>query len=203
LGGACYGAVTLANDLVLTSDDKGRVYAFARANGAEVWHYDAPGGINAPLAVLGDTLLVAVGLDNAVLIALSLNASRPPGAEMDMAAAGSGGRTALPTPGPATWSAVYSEIIQRSGCNSGPVCHAGTSAGQLDLSNAADAYRALVGVKALGSGGGGVACRTTNLLRVEHAQAAATPTVARMDHRRRKERLIARSSTTTRRPATA
>lgn len=70
--GACYGAATLANDLVLTSDDKGRVYAFARETGKEVWHYDAPAGINAPLVVTGDMLLISVGLDKGVVIALTL-----------------------------------------------------------------------------------------------------------------------------------
>lgn len=72
LPAACYGAATVANDLVFTSDANGRVYAFARADGHEVWHYDAPGGINAPLTIAGDMLLVPVGLSAATLIALQL-----------------------------------------------------------------------------------------------------------------------------------
>jgi glucose dehydrogenase len=67
-----YGAATVVNDLVLTSDANGRVYAFAREDGHEIWHYDAPGGINAPLAVAGDLLLVPVGVGAAMLIALHL-----------------------------------------------------------------------------------------------------------------------------------
>ena len=67
-----YGAATVANDLVLTSDYAGRVYAFARDSGEELWHYDAGGGINAPLAIAGDLVLIPVGLDNPALIALSL-----------------------------------------------------------------------------------------------------------------------------------
>jgi len=73
LPAACFGAATVVNDLVFTSDANGRVYAFARESGAEVWHYDAPGGINAPLAVADDLLLVPVGIDRGMLIALRLS----------------------------------------------------------------------------------------------------------------------------------
>jgi hypothetical protein len=104
-------------------------------------------------------LFVPVGINGAVLIALSL---KPSGAPPTAAA----GQPAPPVVGAATWSAVYADLIQRSGCNSGPVCHAGTAAGQLKMSNAAEAYAALVGVKALGAGGAAVACNTTGLLRV-------------------------------------
>jgi glucose dehydrogenase len=72
---ACYGAATIANDLVLTSDENGRVYAFARDTGKEVWHYDAPGGINAPLVVLKNELLIPVGIGLGVLISLRLSAT--------------------------------------------------------------------------------------------------------------------------------
>jgi glucose dehydrogenase len=72
LPAAAYGAATVVNDLVLTSDASGRVYAFARDSGEEVWHFDAGGGINAPLAVAGDLVLIPVGLDNPALIALRL-----------------------------------------------------------------------------------------------------------------------------------
>jgi outer membrane protein assembly factor BamB len=59
---------------VLTSDADGRVYAFSRDGGDEVWTYDAPVGINAPLAVAGDLLLVPAGAtgDEPALIALGL-----------------------------------------------------------------------------------------------------------------------------------
>ncbi|HKU38502.1 MAG TPA: PQQ-binding-like beta-propeller repeat protein [Polyangiales bacterium] len=67
-----YGAATVVNDLVLTSDASGRVYAFAVDDGRELWHFDAPAGINAPLAVADDTLLIPVGLGAAQLIALRL-----------------------------------------------------------------------------------------------------------------------------------
>jgi glucose dehydrogenase len=74
LPAACLGAATVVNDLVLTSDANGHVYALARESGVEVFGYDAPGGINAPLAVAGDLLLIPVGIssDQAALVALSL-----------------------------------------------------------------------------------------------------------------------------------
>jgi glucose dehydrogenase len=73
LDAPCYGAATVVNDLVLTSDANGTVLALSRDSGEEVWRYEAPGGINAPLAVAGDLLLVPVGIGaDAGLIALRL-----------------------------------------------------------------------------------------------------------------------------------
>jgi outer membrane protein assembly factor BamB len=92
LRGAGYGAATIANDLVLTADETGRVYAFARETGQEVWHYDAPAGINAPLVVAGDDLLIGVGMDRGIVIALSLHAP-------DMPNMGGAGAMAPPTAG--------------------------------------------------------------------------------------------------------
>jgi outer membrane protein assembly factor BamB len=52
------GAATVANDLVFTADLTGTVYAFDVATGDEVWRYQASAGINAPLAIAGDLLLI-------------------------------------------------------------------------------------------------------------------------------------------------
>lgn len=157
LNGACYGAATLANDLVLTSDENGRVYALARASGEEVWHFDAPGGINAPLVAAGDDLLLSVGLGDAgQVIALRLGASGA--SAMQTSAPGTA------SVGPATWSGVYRDVLQ--GCSAGPTCHAGTLAGQLQLSTSTQAYAALVSVKAMGSSATGTSCSATGLLRV-------------------------------------
>jgi outer membrane protein assembly factor BamB len=163
LKGAAYGAATIAIDLVLTADETGRVYAFARETGAEVWHYDAPAGINAPLVIAGDDLLIGVGMDRGVLIALNLHATGT--APTQPPAAGSGGDSSSPGAGPAepTWTAVYRDILQRS-CN-GPSCHGSLVAGQLKMSTAAEAYSALVGVAAMGAGGA-VSCSSTGLQRV-------------------------------------
>ncbi|HET8933019.1 MAG TPA: PQQ-binding-like beta-propeller repeat protein [Polyangiales bacterium] len=170
LRGAGYGSATIANDLVLTADETGRVYAFARATGEEVWHYDAPAGINAPLVVAGDDLLIGVGMDRGIVIALNLHApDEPSGAAGSMAppAAGSGGSSA--PAGEPTWSAVYQGIVQR-GCNGGTTCHSSMLAGQLQMSTAAEAYNALVGVAAMGMGSA-VACNSTGLQRVKPSDA--------------------------------
>ena len=155
LRGAGYASATIANDLVLTADETGRVYAFARATGAELWRYDAPAGINAPLVVAGDQLLIAVGMDLGVVIALSLQANEPP--------EGAAGASAPPPTADSiepTWSAVYQAMVQR-GCNGGTTCHSSALAGQLQMTSAAAAYSALVSVPAAGS-----ACSTTGLMRV-------------------------------------
>jgi glucose dehydrogenase len=68
-----FGAATVVNDLVFTSDSNGRVYAFGRDDGREVWHFDAGGGINAPLAAAGDLLLVPSGISSPALLALRLS----------------------------------------------------------------------------------------------------------------------------------
>jgi outer membrane protein assembly factor BamB len=163
---ACYGAATIANDLVLTSDENGRVYAFARDTGKEVWHFDAPGGINAPLVVTGDTLLIPVGIDTGTLLAMSLAAtgssSGAAGAGGSGGAAGSGSAGS----GAPTFTGVFRDVLQRAGCSGSPTCHASTVAGQLVMTNAAATYAALVGVKAMGSGSGGTDCSASSLMRV-------------------------------------
>lgn len=89
-----------------------------------------------------------------------------------MAAAGTGaagmGAPAF-TPGSPTFSAIYQEIIVGTGCNGGPTCHASTAAGQLKMVNKADAYTALVGVKAMGMNltmDSGPNCKDSGLTRV-------------------------------------
>jgi alcohol dehydrogenase (cytochrome c) len=159
LRGAGYASATIANDLVLTADETGRVYAFARATGAEVWHYDAPAGINAPLVVAGDELLIGVGMDLGVVIALSLDAPEDPSGAAGSIAPPPTSGSAAPSTDP-TWSAVYQAIVQR-GCNGGTTCHSGTLAGQLQMTTAAQAYSALVSVPAMGA-----PCSSSGLQRV-------------------------------------
>jgi outer membrane protein assembly factor BamB len=71
-----FGAATVAGDLVFTSTFKGKVLAFDRTSGKQVWMWQAPGGINGFLSVAGDTLLVPVGLASPPqLVALRIGAS--------------------------------------------------------------------------------------------------------------------------------
>jgi hypothetical protein len=67
------------------------------------------------------------------------------------------------------FSAIFTEIISGTGCNGGPSCHAGTVAGNLKMTTAAEAYSALVGVQAMGMNvpAGGTDCKTTGLMRVK------------------------------------
>jgi glucose dehydrogenase/plastocyanin len=71
-----FGAATVAGDLVFTSTFKGKVLAFDRTSGKQVWMWQAPGGINGFLSVAGDTLLVPVGLASPPqVVALRIGAS--------------------------------------------------------------------------------------------------------------------------------
>jgi outer membrane protein assembly factor BamB len=53
-----FGAATVANDVVFTSDYAGTVYAFDTQTGKTLWTTKAPAGINSFPAIDGDTLLV-------------------------------------------------------------------------------------------------------------------------------------------------
>src|SRR3954463_6600154 len=53
-----FGAATVANDVVFTSDYAGTVYAFDTQTGKTLWTKKTPAGINSFPAVDGDTLLV-------------------------------------------------------------------------------------------------------------------------------------------------
>ena len=53
-----FGAATVANDVVFTSDYAGTLYAFDTQTGKTLWSQKTPAGINSFPAVDGDTLLV-------------------------------------------------------------------------------------------------------------------------------------------------
>lgn len=74
LPAAAYGAATVVNDLVLIPDADGVVHALARESGESVFRYETHGGINAPLTVAGDLLLVPVGVtsEDPALLGLAL-----------------------------------------------------------------------------------------------------------------------------------
>lgn len=56
-----YAAATVVNDLVFTGGLDGVIRAFKTSDGSEVWSWQAPAGVNAPLAVSGDFLYVPAG----------------------------------------------------------------------------------------------------------------------------------------------
>lgn len=53
-----FGAATVANDVVFTSDYAGAIYAFDTTTGKTLWTAKAPAGVNSFPAIDGDTLLV-------------------------------------------------------------------------------------------------------------------------------------------------
>jgi len=74
LPASAFGGVVISNDLVITSTFDGTIYALDRATGETRFSYVAPLGINAPLVVVGSTVLVPAGTGLGVpsLIALRL-----------------------------------------------------------------------------------------------------------------------------------
>jgi alcohol dehydrogenase (cytochrome c) len=70
------GGALVAGDLVFTSTLSGKVLAFNRASGKQVWSYQAPGGSNGFITAAGDRLLVPIGLGaTPMLVALKLGAT--------------------------------------------------------------------------------------------------------------------------------
>ena len=71
-----FGSVVVVGDLVFTSTFIGKVLAFNRTSGKQVWSWQAPGGINGFLAAAGNRLLVPVGLGaTPMLVSLKLGAA--------------------------------------------------------------------------------------------------------------------------------
>lgn len=71
-----FAGATVVNDLVFTALFDGTIYALARADGAIVWEFAAPGGIIAWPAVANDTIIFPVGIgERPVLMALRLGAT--------------------------------------------------------------------------------------------------------------------------------
>ncbi len=56
---SAYGAATIANDVVFTTDFAGDLYAFETTTGKELWKTRLSAGTNAPVAVVGNTLITA------------------------------------------------------------------------------------------------------------------------------------------------
>jgi alcohol dehydrogenase (cytochrome c) len=54
-----FGGATIANNVVFTTTDNGKVLAFSTSTGKELWHSSLPDGTNAPVAVFGNTLMAA------------------------------------------------------------------------------------------------------------------------------------------------
>ena len=184
-----WGAPAVANGvLVVPNDDD--LYVLDAATGKQLLKFNTGGTIAAGSpAIVDGNIVVQSGMEYALDTTtknnnLILCYGVPGSADgthgtASTAAAGSGapragsgapsaGSGASAMPGSPKFSAIYQEIIAGTGCNGGPTCHAGSVAGALKMTTPAEAYAALVGVKAMGMNvpAGGTDCRTTNLLRV-------------------------------------
>jgi plastocyanin len=93
-----YGAATIANDVVFTTTFDGTLHGFDVGTGKEVWSTKLSAGTNAPVAVVGDTLIAAGTIpggpgQKALIIAYRLGATgKLPGTTS----------TTTPTPGTAS-----------------------------------------------------------------------------------------------------
>ena len=69
-----FGGITVVNDLLVTSTVNGLVLVFDRRTGSELWRFQGPNGINAPISVADDLLIVpfGIGAGTAQLIAFKL-----------------------------------------------------------------------------------------------------------------------------------
>jgi outer membrane protein assembly factor BamB len=87
------GAVTIANDVVFTAGLDGVIRALNLADGALIWSAQANAGVNAPLAVAGDYLIVGAGIG----INPSSDTAEPaPELSLELAAFKLGGAAATP-----------------------------------------------------------------------------------------------------------
>ena len=77
-----YGAATVVNNLVFTTDYSGQVLAFARATGKLVWSAQLSAGTNAQIVVAGDTLVTAASApqpgQQPEIVAYRLGSATPP-----------------------------------------------------------------------------------------------------------------------------
>ena len=66
--------MTVVNDLVITSTIGGLVLAFNRQTGAEVWRFQGPNGVNAPITAVDNQLFIPFGIGPGVaqIVALRL-----------------------------------------------------------------------------------------------------------------------------------
>ena len=112
-----FGAATVANDVVFTSDYAGTVYGFDAQSGRTLWTRKAPAGINSFPAIAGDTLLVGAGTTGFdkkpqfELVAYSLNAPAG-GAKTQTAPAA---KPKSPAGGPPTPATAQGNTVQVKG----------------------------------------------------------------------------------------
>jgi outer membrane protein assembly factor BamB len=78
LPGGGYGGATVVNDLVFTGTFSGKLYAFLRSTGEQVWSYQAPAAVNAWPSFTGDMMVWPIaGPGTASVIGFKLGSTAP------------------------------------------------------------------------------------------------------------------------------
>jgi outer membrane protein assembly factor BamB len=80
LPSSAYGAATIANNVVFTTTFDGTLYAFSETTGDQLWKTKLSAGTNAPVGVVGDTVITAASFPSgpgqkALIIAYRLGAT--------------------------------------------------------------------------------------------------------------------------------
>jgi outer membrane protein assembly factor BamB len=102
---SAYGSATVANDVVFTTDFEGNLYAFETTTGKELWKTKLSAGTNAPVTVVGNTLITAGSFPQAAGQKALIIAYRP----------GATGTLATSTPPPTTTTATTKAAPTPSG----------------------------------------------------------------------------------------
>lgn len=183
-----WGAASLANGLLVVPNNA-VLYVMNADTGAVLKRFDTGGTVAGGAATIAaGKILVKSGMVysdltvklNDQLICYGL----PDGVE----AAGTG---AAGGPGPApvvaNFGAIYRDVIVAGGCNAGQ-CHSGPAAGGLSLRSRDVSYENLVGIRAMGRGGGptgALDCADSGLLRVAPGDPDVSLLVHKLEHTQR------------------
>jgi polyvinyl alcohol dehydrogenase (cytochrome) len=184
LGATVWGAPSLANGLlVLPANNVLRLYN--AKTGALLSSFDTGGTIAAGAPAIANGQIIVKsgiaypyafdGMDNNQIIAYGLGES----SGHVVADAGSA------VSGPATFSGVYTDVLQGAGCAGSALCHGGEGSGHLNLSSQQLAYDALVGVAAMGeklAGDNGPSCADSGLLRVKASDPANSLLIQKLEN---------------------
>jgi outer membrane protein assembly factor BamB len=183
LGTTVWGAPSLANGLLLVpANNVLRIYN--AKTGDLLNSFDTGGTIAAGAPAIANGQIIVKsgiaypfatdGMDNDEIIAYGRGES--------------GGQQAdagKPMSGQATFSGVYTDVLQGAGCAGSALCHGGEGSGHLNLSTKQLAYDALVDVAAMGqnlSPGAGPNCSDSGLLRVKRNDPAASLLMQKLEN---------------------
>ncbi|HEY2732797.1 MAG TPA: PQQ-binding-like beta-propeller repeat protein [Polyangiales bacterium] len=178
LGATVWGAPSLANGLLIVPANN--VLRLYNAKTGDLLNsFDTGGTIAAGAAAIANGKIIVKsgisypfaidGMDNNQVIAYGLGASDGQVVDAGMSDASTLDAGGMLSTGAPTFSGVYSDIIQGTGCAGSTLCHGG-SGGHLNMTDKQGAYAALVNVAAMGQNlltDSGLNCSDSGLLRVK------------------------------------